>query len=279
MGELLYEDMSPSQAAAALDEFLAERGPAMAQLRSAMAAGGLDPEVVLDGTLGSVAQVWEWITGRAAELGVAPWPLGQDPTRPSWPSWARRVVLVDPHPPAQTLALVDGFTSYLAQIATAAVPAAHWRVGEHRISDYPMLNYPVLIADSHQIFPPALPIYSAYQSAHGRDPMSGTEMLNYTRHTITALRGEGPIAEAAEEPLATVVAEVDCFDVGLRADISTQHPGLVEQMITEFTDRDGIDSVYRYGPEALVVNAPDWDQARLQLWFTLWLHRHLYTDR
>jgi hypothetical protein len=189
------------------------------------------------------------------------------------------VVPVDPHPPARTLALVDGFTSYLAQIATAAVPAARWRVGEHRIADYPLLNYPALIADSHQIFLPALPIYSAYQSAQGRDPMSGTEMRNYTWHTITALRGEGPIAEAAEEPLVTVVAEVDCFDVGLRADISAQHPGLVEQMITEFTDRDGIASVYRYGPEALVVNSPDWDQARLQLWFTLWLHRHLYTHR
>lgn len=86
MGELLYEDMSPSQAAEALEEFLAERDPALEQLRSAMTPDGLDPQVMLDGTLDSVAQVWEWITGRAAELGVAPWSLRQDPTRPSWPS-------------------------------------------------------------------------------------------------------------------------------------------------------------------------------------------------
>jgi hypothetical protein len=49
----------------------------------------------------------------------------------------------------------------------------------------------------------------------------------------------------------------------------------VERLITEFTDRDGVDSVYRYGPEALLVDATNWDETRLKLW----LHRHLHTDR
>jgi hypothetical protein len=187
-------------------------------------------------------------------------------------------MLVDPHPPAQTLALVDGFTSYLARIITTAVPEAQWLVGEHRIGNYPMLNYPVLATDHHQVFLPAMPLYSAYQSAHGRDPMSGTEMLAHTRRTITGLHGHGPVAETVEEPLVTVVAEIDCFDVGLRTDLATQHPELVERLVTELTDRDGVESVYRYGSEALVVNAPDWDETRLKLWCTLWLHRHLHAD-
>ena len=182
---------------------------------------------------------------------------------------------MDPHPPTQTLALIDGFTSHLAQVITTAVPAAHWRVGEHRLESYPMLNYPVLTAAGRQIFLPALPLYSAYQSAHGRDPMSATEMLNHTRRTIAALRGEGPAAEATEEPLVNVVADVDCFDVGLRTDLTTQRQGLVERLITELSDRDGVDAVYRYGPEALVVNASDWDETRLKLWLT----RHLAKDR
>ncbi|MFI7744597.1 hypothetical protein [Kocuria rhizosphaericola] len=158
----------------------------------------------------------------------------------------------------------------------------HWLVGEHLIGNHPMLNYPVLAADHHQIFLPAIPLYSAYQSAHGRDPMSGTEMLEHTRRTITALRGEGPVAEAAEEPLVTVVAEVNCFDVGLRTDLTAQHRELMERLITELTDRDGVEAVYRYGLEALVVNAPDWDETRLKLWLTLWLtlwlQRHLHAD-
>ncbi|MHC5559270.1 hypothetical protein [Kocuria sp. U4B] len=279
MEELLYEDMIPVQAADALDEFLTERPAALERLRTAMAAYGLNPHALLDGSVESAAPMWEWITARAAELGVDPRSLDQDPTRSGWPSWARHGMLVDPHPPAETIALVDGFTSYLAQVLTTAVPEAQWLVGEHLIGCYPLLNYPVLTANHHQVFLPAMPLYSAYQSAHGRDPMSGTEMRAYVQRTISALRGEGPVAEATHEPLVTVVAEVDCFDVGLRADLAADHSNLVEQMIAELTDRDGVEAVHRYGPEALVVDAPNWNETRLKLWCTLWLQRHLHTNR
>ena len=176
--------------------------------------------------------------------------------------------------PAEALALVDGFITYLGQVLTAAVPEASWRTGQHRISDNPMRNRPVLAGHHHQVFLPALPLYSAYQTAHGRDPMSGAEMLAHVRRTISALRGEGPEADTAEEPLVTVVAEVDCFDVGLRADIA-EHPSLVDRLVEELVERDGVESVHRYGPAALVVNAPSWEELRLQMWLTLWLQRNL----
>ncbi|GGG44147.1 hypothetical protein GCM10011374_03090 [Kocuria dechangensis] len=275
MATMLYESMTPAQAADALDAFIAERPAALKQLRSTSAAHGGDPERMLDGSLDSVAPLWAWLTDRFTELGADPRTLDEDPTRETWPSWARHGMLVDPHPPAETLALVDGFTSYLTRIITAAVPGTQWLVGEHRIGTHPMLNYPLLASDHHQVFLPSMPLYSAYQSAHGRDPMGGTEMLAYLQRTITALRGEGPVADATEEPLVTVVAEVDCFDVGLRPDLAAQHPQTVEWMITELTDRDGVESVHRYGPDALVVDAPDWDETRLTLWCTLWLQRHL----
>jgi hypothetical protein len=187
-------------------------------------------------------------------------------------------MLVDPHPPAATLALVDGFTTHLAQVISTAVPDTQWRVGEHRLEDYPMLNYPVLATADHQIFLPGIPLYSAYQSAHGRNPMSGDEMRAHVERTFSALRGEGPEATTTEEPLVTVVAEVDCYDVGLRPGIAEDHPVLVDRMVAELTDRDGITSVHRYGPAALIVDAPGWDETRLKLWLTLWLQRHLYTD-
>lgn len=278
MEELLYEAMTGAQALDALDTFIAERGPALEQLRSTMAAHGLDSDVLLDGTVESVGPLWEWITTRTDELGVDLRPLSDDPTRLSWPSWARHVLLVDPHPPARTLALVDGFTSYLVQVITTEVPGTQWLVGEHIIADYPMHNYPVLASDHHQIFLPGIPFYSAYQSAYGQDPMSGAEMLAHTRRTIAALRGEGPVAEIAEEPLVTVVAEVDCFDVGLRTDLTENHPELVERMIAELTEQDGVVSVHRYGPAALVVDAPEWEEIWLKLWLTLWLQRHLHAD-
>ena len=169
-GELLYEEMDPDQAADALDEFIAERGAALEHLRSVLAAEGLDPHTTLDHTVESVARVWETITARAARLGVNPRSLEDDPTRPSWPSWARHGMLVDPHPPAATLALVDGFTSCLSRLFTSAVPGAAWIVGEHRIADHPMRDHPVLATGHHMVFVPPFPLYSAYQSAHGRPP-------------------------------------------------------------------------------------------------------------
>ncbi|MHC5560449.1 hypothetical protein [Kocuria sp. U4B] len=275
MTELLYEWMTPQQAAAALEEYLAERAPSLDRLRSALADERVDPAAALDCSVDSVARVWEWVTDRVTGLGVDPRPLAEDPTRPRWPSWARHRMLVDPHPPAGSLALVDGFAAYLGEVITTAVPEASWQAGHHRINDFPMLNRPVLAAAEHQVFLPGLPIYSAYQSAHGRDPMSGTEMFEHVQRTISALHGQGPEAATAEEPYVTVVPEVDCFDVGLRADIAAQHPVLVDRLIAELTDRDGVASVHRYGPAALVVDAPSWEELRLQMWLTLWLQRHL----
>lgn len=47
------------------------------------------------------------------------------------------------------------------------------------------------------------------------------------------------------------------------------------RLITELADRDGVDSVYRYGPEAPLLDGPDWEGARR----ILWLHRRLHNDR
>ena len=73
----------------------------------------------------------------------------------------------------------------------------------------------------------------------------------------------------------TVAAEVDCFDVGLRAGLAEEHPALVEWLNTELADRDGVVPVHRYGSSALVVDIPTWDELRLRMWLTLWLQRHL----
>jgi hypothetical protein len=274
MGDRLYELMDARQAADALDTYLAERNPALRRLRKIMAGHGLDPDEMLEGSVYSVSPLWAWISTRATELGVAPHSLAEDPTRSTWPSWARHGRLVDPHPPIETIRLVDGFVSYLGQVVCAAVPGTVWVVGEHAIADHPLHNRPVLAADHHQIFLPAFPLYGAYQAAHGRSPMSGTEMLAHTRRTIDALNGEGAESADLEEPMVTVVAEVDCFDVGLREDI-VGHPGLVEHLMRELAARNGVVSVHRYGPAALIVDFPDWDELQLKLWCNLWLERHL----
>lgn len=274
MGDRLYELMDARQAADALDVYLSERDLALRRLRTTLAGHGLHPDEMFDLSVYSVSPLWAWISMRATELGVAPHSLTEDPTRSAWPSWARHGRLVDPHPPIETLRLVDGFVSYLGNVLVSAVPEARWIVGSHLIADHPLLNRPVLAAEHHQVFLPAFPLYAVYQSAHGRPPMSGTEMLSYTHRTIAALQGKSSEASDLEEPMVTVVAEIDCFDVGLREDIAA-HPGLVEHLMRDLADRDGAVSVHRYGPAVIVVDFPDWDELQLKLWCTLWLERHL----
>ena len=83
MREPLYEEMTPAQAADALDAFIIERVPAREQLCSTMAEHGLDPNALPEATPEAVGPVWEWITSQAGRLGVDPRSLAEDPTRPS----------------------------------------------------------------------------------------------------------------------------------------------------------------------------------------------------
>jgi hypothetical protein len=69
--------------------------------------------------------------------------------------------------------------------------------------------------------------------------------------------------------LVTVASDVDCIDVGLRVDIAAEHPGLVDELVTALGERDGVESVHRYGPAALVVNLRSWDELQLRMWCTL----------
>lgn len=93
--------------------------------------------------------------------------------------------------------------------------------------------------------------------------------------TTTGLRREGPEAATVEEPLVTVVAEADCFFVGLRGDLAEQHRAPVGVTDRRARDRDGVVSVLRYGASALVVDVPSWDELRVRMWLRLWLQRHL----
>ncbi|WP_344120517.1 hypothetical protein [Kocuria aegyptia] len=59
MTEQLYEWMAPQQPSDALEEYLTERAPALEHLCSDMADHGFNPSRVLEGTIDSVAPVWE----------------------------------------------------------------------------------------------------------------------------------------------------------------------------------------------------------------------------
>ncbi|BCW67530.1 hypothetical protein NicSoilB4_22930 [Arthrobacter sp. NicSoilB4] len=63
MGDFMtdYRDLTTTDAAAALQEFLDERAPALERLRERLVADGRDPAALLDGTPESQVPLWRWV--------------------------------------------------------------------------------------------------------------------------------------------------------------------------------------------------------------------------
>jgi hypothetical protein len=78
-----YRDLTQAKTGAAHQEFLDERGPALAQLLERLLADGQDPDALLDGTFESLVPLWrcsaalefkegQEAAGSAAKLGGEP---------------------------------------------------------------------------------------------------------------------------------------------------------------------------------------------------------------
>ena len=62
-------------------EFLAERPVALQRIRGALAGDGIDPDVLLDGSVASLVAVWVWLRARLTGKENAPsQPVGAPPT-------------------------------------------------------------------------------------------------------------------------------------------------------------------------------------------------------
>ncbi|MEX5257883.1 hypothetical protein [Kocuria arenosa] len=272
-----YRRMSPVQAEAALEEFLAERVPALQRLRAELAAQGMDPEVVLDGSPVSLTPLWAWIVGRRAELAADPTIPDAVEPREKWPSWARHTVTSMHVPSAMMFVLLDGLVSYLAQVLILGAPTAVWGLGSPEDPNHHLHQHPVLAGGGQQIFVPTLPMAGMLRLKRGEKSLRERELTEYAVSKIGALHDEHP--SVVVDPPVLVVAAPQVFDVGVRADIAAQHPGLVARMITELGTQDGVTAIERPAVDALEVHAPDWDTDDLQRWLTVWLRTYLPFDR
>ena len=266
-----YRRMTTLQASYALQEFLAERGPALQRLRTELIAHDLDPEAMLDGTPESLTLLWHWITDRRAELAADPSTDSPVEPREQWPSWARHTVTGMTVPSKAMFILLDGLVSYLAEVILTASPNATWRLGSPEDPRHHLHHYPVLTGAGHQIFVPTLPMVGVVRLKRGQKSLRATELTEYALSVIEALHEpRGGAAAPSSDPPAVVVAEPEGFDVGLRADIVKEHTVLVERMVTELALQDGVASVHREAHDALMVTAPNWDGDDLQRWLHAW---------
>lgn len=274
-----YRRMRPERAEAVLEEFLAERAPALQRLRDELTVHGMDPQVMLDGTPGSLTPLWAWITDRRTELAAAPGGDTAVPPRFTWPSWARHTVTSMKVPSATMFVLLDGLVSYLAQVLITGAPTALWAVGSPEDPDHHLHHHPVLTGAGQQIFVPTLPLAGMLRLKRGEKSLGATELADYATTTITSLAEATPYLALVADLPVVVVAAPQAFDVGVRTDIAAEHPHLVEQMVAELTTQHGISTVEWAGYDAFEVHTPSWEAEDLQLWLSAWLKIRLPFDR
>ena len=266
-----YRLMTVQQASSALEEFLAERPAALERLRAELTGHGMDPGALLDASPASLTPLWAWGVGRRGEL--APDPAAGVPGLPRerWPSWARHSVTGVRVPSATMNVLLDGLVSYLAVAIITGAPNARWALGSPEDPRHHLHHHPVLIGRGHQVYVPTLPLGGMLRLKRGERSLHATELEQYADGVIADLRTSPHAVDGPQDFPVEVVAEPGSFDVGVHADIAERNSRLVERMAHELARLRGIDSVLRSAPDALQVDAPDWDADDLERWLTTWM--------
>ena len=117
-----YARMKKQEVAAALQEFLDERPRALEHLTRRLAARSV-ANFNLDGTVESLVSLWRWVksvlTERTAET------LEEDAS--TSPSWVRYGIGTEPTLSPESIAVIDGVTSYLCRVVERGAPGAEWR--------------------------------------------------------------------------------------------------------------------------------------------------------
>ena len=270
-----YLDLSKAKAAAALQEFLDERGPALERLRERLVADGQDPAVVLDGTPESLVPLWRWMLSRFTDLDA---PGATDPAsvpRQAWPSWERYTYEKERTLSMESLTLLDGLVSYVAAVVQERAPLARWEVARHPIKRYAYNNHPVLVSGkgADHNFLPGLPVVSARAALRSALESPDDAMAAYARRLIDRLNDvDGGTAETAEPEPPFEIEEVRDepggydFEIGLCDEIAHVYSFKVDGLVRKLSREGGVLEVVREDRELILVRAPSWTAGELESW-------------
>jgi hypothetical protein len=175
----------------------------------------------------------------------------------------------------ESLTLLDGLVSYLADVVQERAPLARWEFARHRNKGYLLNKHPVLVSgkgETHN-FLPSLPLIDARGVLRGaREPRDDT-MADHARRLIDQLNGpdedtgwltepEPPfeIEEIRDEP-----GGYD-FEIGLSDEIAHVYSFKVDLLVGKLSRQDGVIEVFREDREVILVRAPSWSTSELESW-------------
>lgn len=270
-----YRDFSEARAAAALQEYLDERGPALERLREHLVADGQDPAVFLDGTPESLVPLWRWMLSHFTRQD-APGATNPNSVPPEdLPSWERYLPGKETTLSLETLQLIDGLVSYLAVVVQERAPLARWEFARHRVKGYLLNKHPVLVSGSGEThnFLPSLPLIDARGVLHGAREPRDDAMADHARRIIEQLNGPDENTDWLYEPeppfeIEEVREGPDGYDfeIGLSDEIAHVYSLKVDWLVRRLSRKAGVLEVVREDRELILVRAPSWSAGELESW-------------
>jgi hypothetical protein len=270
-----YMNLSAAGAALALQEFLDERGPALEHLRDSLVADGRDPDVLLDGTAGSLRLLWPWVKSVLTKPGTSL----MEPDAANAPSWLRYCVGNKPELSRASVAIVDGLISYVCRVVERGVPSARWRVGHHPSTSYVWQNHPVLAvgdegwALGEMVQRTAQPIGGRILSPDADLALRIQAVIDHLNQVVRGTDVDEPPAEV--EDLGYDPRRGRELELSLREDIAHGQTRVVDRMVKRLAKEDGITGVIREDREVLLVATATWEASRLHEWVTRYLEKKI----
>ncbi|UEL29913.1 hypothetical protein [Pseudarthrobacter sp. L1SW] len=271
-----YRELTKPEAAAALQEFLKERGPALTLLRERLVEDGQDPQALLDGSLESLVPLWRWLLSRLARRDA---PGATDPASvppEMWPSWERFTTAEERTLSLESLTLLDGLVSYLAEVVLGHAPNARWDVARGPQKRYHLNNHPVLVSGTGEThnFLPGLPVVDARASLNRVRESSDDRIEAYARALIGQLNQESVLTDETTE--REPILEVEDirgepggydFEIGLSDELCHERSADVERLVRELSGAEGVNQVLHEDRDMILVRAPSWNTEMLEGWF------------
>jgi hypothetical protein len=245
-----YADLSEQQAAAALEEFLAERPAALRHLEDEVG-----DTVALDGSVVSLGPLWRWLKPR----------LHPGPPHGSQPTWSRLGPGEHEKLDDVSLRLVDGLISYVVEVVRAAAPAVTWQIGTDPHPGFLHRNHPMLTLGAWEQAP-ASTVGNLARQVYGDWPPSDDRLASVVGFWVAGLADasgpesvpDGPAYEVIDLREGHEAVDFD-FEVSLEGHSA-------DQVADGLRAVAGVDEVHVEDREVLLVRAPDWDGKVLTRW-------------
>lgn len=272
MKPLAYQRLSQAEAEAALEEFLAEREPALRRLEESVGT-----DVVLDRSVESLTPLWLWVKDRIARSE----PRSGVTSQPTWSRFARGSA--EPLSGEGQL-VIDGLISYVADVIQTAVPDVEWVLNPEPHPRSFHRNQPSL--QRGQWFTPVADVVANQGRRLMLDqPPKDRALEDLVRVWLMTMTDpqSDPVAPADDELVDVVDLRLEDgdrhrpsdpdFEIGLDDWLAGTHPKLLTTLRKALSKEPGVVKVVEEDREVLLVHAPDWDQERLTAWVSRRLPR------